>query len=112
MDYLGFGFGYQIAAFSIVSIILFYTIRPIVKKQFYKSGENVKTNVDALIGQVGVVDEKIDPEENSGRVNVGGDNWKAVSVDDVVIEKGQKVEVIKVEGIKIHVAPYKTKQEN
>jgi membrane protein implicated in regulation of membrane protease activity len=109
MDYLGFGFGFQIAAFSVVSIILFYTIRPIVKKHLYKGGENVKTNVDALTGLVGIVDEKIDPVENTGRVVVGGDNWKAVSVGDVVIEKDQKVKVIKVEGIKVHVTPYITK---
>ncbi len=112
MDYLGLGFAYQILAFSIVSIALFYTIRPFVKKHLYKSGEQVKTNVDALVGQIGIVDEKIDPIEHTGRVDVGGDNWKALSIDDSVIDKGRKVEVKKVEGIKVFVAPYKTKQEN
>jgi len=112
MDYLGLGTGYQIAAFSIVSIALFYMIRPLVKKHLYKDGENEKTNVDVLVGLVGIVDEKIDPVEHTGRVNVGGDNWMAVSVDDSAIEKGKKVEVKKVEGIKVFVAPYKTKQEN
>lgn len=109
MDYLGFGFGYQVTAFFLVSIILYYTIKPIVKKNLSKSAEEAKPNVDYLIGLVGVVDEKIDPEENTGRVNVGEDNWKAISAGNFVIEEGQKVEVTKVEGIKVHVTPYISK---
>lgn len=111
MDYLNLGFGYQIIAFSIVTLFLFLTIRPLVVKNLYKTGENVKTNVDALIDQIGIVDEKIDPIENTGRVIVGGDNWKAISMDDVVIEKGEKVQVKKIEGVKIYVIPYKLKKE-
>lgn len=112
MDYLGFGFGYQIIAFSIVTLILFFTIRPLVVKHLYKTGEPIKTNVDALIDQIGIVDEKIDPKEHTGRVIVGGDNWKAISIDDVVIEKGEKVQVKKIDGIKLFVIPYKPTKEN
>jgi membrane protein implicated in regulation of membrane protease activity len=107
LDYLGFGFGYQISAFCVVSIVLFFTIRPIVKKHFYKNGENSKTNTDALIGLVVLVDEKIDPSDDSGRVKVGGDNWRAVSIDNIILDKGSKVEVKKVEGTKVFVTLYK-----
>jgi len=112
MDYLGFGVIYQIAAFSIVSFILFLTIRPIVKKHLYKRNDNTKTNVEALIGQIGLVDETIDPADESGRVRVGGDNWRAISLDNKIIEKGNKVEVQRVEGTKVFVTLHKTNQEN
>jgi len=65
-----------------------------------------------LIDQIGVVDEKIDPIEHTGRVIVGGDNWKALSLNDEVIEKGEKVQVKKIDGVKLYVIPYKSKKED
>ena len=112
MDYLHLGFEYQIIAFSVVSLVLFFTLRPIVVKHLYKTAEDIKTNVDALIDQIGVVDEKIDPIEHTGRVIVGGDNWKALSLNDEVIEKGEKVQVKKIDGVKLYVIPYKSKKED
>jgi len=94
----------QTVIFCAVSLGLFLTIRPIMKKHFYKADEHTKTNVDALIGLVGLVDETIDPNGDSGRVRVGGDDWRAVSFDNVLIEKGKKVEVKKVEGTKVFVS--------
>jgi len=112
MDYLNLGFGYQIIAFSVVSLILFFTLRPFVVKHLYKTGENLKTNVDALIDQIGIVEEKIDPVENTGRVIVRGDNWKAISLNDEIIEKGERVQVKKIDGVKLYVIPYKSKKED
>ena len=103
-SYLGFGYIVQIIIFCAVSLGLFFTIRPFVKKHLYKTGEKVKTNVDALIGLVGMVDETIDPTNDSGRVKVGGDDWRAISIDNIVIEKGKKVVVKKVQGTKVFVS--------
>jgi membrane protein implicated in regulation of membrane protease activity len=103
-NYFGFGYIVQTIIFCIVSLVLFLTIRPIMKKHFYKTGETTKTNTDALIGLVGLVDETIDPDSDSGRVKVGGDDWRAISLDNVLIEKGKKVVVKKVEGAKIFVS--------
>ena len=103
-SYLEFGYIVQTVIFCVVSVVLFLAIRPLVKKHLYKTGENIKTNVDALIGLVGLVDETIDPNTDSGRVRVGGDDWRALSFDDVLIEKGKKVVVKKVEGTKIFVS--------
>ena len=104
LSYLGLGYIAQTVIFCIVSLGLFWTIRPLIKKHLYKTGESIKTNVDALIGLVGFVDETIDPATDSGRVKVGGDDWRAVSLDDVLIEKGKKVVVKKVEGTKVFVS--------
>lgn len=103
-SYFGFGYIVQTIVFCIVSLGLFLTIRPIVRKHLYNTGDTAKTNVDALIGLVGLVDETIDPDGDSGRVKVGGDDWRAVSLDDVLIEKGKKVVVKKVEGTKVFVS--------
>jgi membrane protein implicated in regulation of membrane protease activity len=103
-SYLGFGYIVQIIIFCAVSLGLFFTIRPFVKKHLYKTSESIKTNTDALIGLVGLVDETIDPATDSGRVIVGGDNWRAISFNNVLIEKGKKVVVKKVERTKVFVS--------
>ena len=61
--------------------------------------KDVKTNADAIIGRKGVVSERVDSEHHTGRVAIDGDDWKAVSVDGSVIEKGQSVEIIKLDSI-------------
>ena len=42
---------------------------------------------------------------NSGRVVVGGEDWKGASLDEAVIAQGEKVTVVKVEGTKVLVKP-------
>jgi membrane protein implicated in regulation of membrane protease activity len=59
--------------------------------------------VEALIGKTGRVTEAINEDLNSGRVVVGGDDWRAVTQDGSVIEKNSKVEVVRVEGSKVYV---------
>jgi membrane protein implicated in regulation of membrane protease activity len=45
------------------------------------------------------VSERVYSEHHTGRVAIDGDDWKAVSVDGSVIEKGQSVEIIKLDSI-------------
>jgi membrane protein implicated in regulation of membrane protease activity len=45
-----------------------------------------------------------DPETiGSGRVLVGGDDWKAIAEDGAGIDRGEAVEVIRIEGNKVFV---------
>ncbi|UKI45225.1 MAG: NfeD family protein [Porphyromonadaceae bacterium] len=53
----------------------------------------MSTNIDALIGREGRVEEAIAPGE-SGYVAVDGDVWKAVSRETDVIEVGEKVKIV------------------
>lgn len=55
--------------------------------------QNISTNIDALIGREGKVEEAIAPGE-SGYVAVDGDVWKAVSRETDVIEVGEKVKIV------------------
>jgi membrane protein implicated in regulation of membrane protease activity len=73
-------------------------------ERLHKGGENRVSNIDALIGRVGVVIESIEPD-GSGYVKIDGDEWKAVSNVTEPISKGQKVEVIGQESIIVTVKP-------
>ncbi len=89
----------QLLFFSIATLASFVGVRPLMKKYFYKRSEHVRTNVDSLIGRTARVSERIDPASGGGRAVVDGDDWKAVSVDNAAIEKGEQVEIIKVDSI-------------
>ena len=84
---------WQFFAFAVVSALALWFVRPMVMKLFYGKKEEV-TNVDAILGRQGRVSEKIDPSTGRGRVALDGDDWKAVSSDGSVIEKGENVEII------------------
>lgn len=98
---LNFNFQIQVLAFSITTLIVFFGIRPFILKYLFKASATIETNVDALIGKTGRVAVKIDPESNSGRVIVEGDDWRALSVDDDIIDAGKKVIILKVTGTKL-----------
>lgn len=96
---LGLGFTWQIIIFAVVSMLTFVFLRPVVIRFLEKRTKDVKTNADALIGRKGVVSERIDSEKHTGRVAIDGDDWKAVSADGSVIEKGNLVEIVKMDSI-------------
>lgn len=96
----------QIFVFLIASAVLVYFTRPIAKK-YLKIGAT-KTNVDSIVGMIGIVTKKIEGF-NTGQVKVAGQIWTAKSQDNKEIHEGSQVEVIKVEGVKLIV---KIKKEN
>jgi membrane protein implicated in regulation of membrane protease activity len=107
-SYIGFGCTIQILIFLIASVTLFFCIRPIFKKYLTKYSDKVKTNIDALVGKIGMVSERIDPASGKGRVIVGGEDWKGISLTDELIEVGQKVIVVRVDGSKLVIQQYPT----
>lgn len=102
---LHLGINLQIGAFIVGALAAFFGIRPFFTRYCYRASPGVKTNADALAGKTGRVTEVIDEQINSGRVFVGGDDWKAISLDGSIIEKNSKVEVVRVEGAKVYVKP-------
>ena len=85
---------WQLLTFAVVSLLAFFFLRPVFIKFLDKKTKDVKTNADALIGRVGIVSEIIDTDKNTGRVAIDGDDWKAVSADGSVINKGEKVKIV------------------
>lgn len=96
---LGVGITWQIVIFAVISLLTFIFLRPVVMRFLEKKSKDVKTNADAIIGRQGVVSERIDPEQHTGRVAIDGDDWKAVSENGEVIEKGANVEIVKLDSI-------------
>lgn len=96
---LGVGLTRQILIFVVVSLLTFIFLRPVALRFLNKKSKDVKTNADALVGRKAVVSERIDASQQSGRVAVDGDDWKAVSEDGSVIEKGTLVEIVKLDSI-------------
>lgn len=98
VEYIGFEMVWQIITFVGVSVLTFLLIRPHLS-EFIKSPK-VKTNTDSLIGKVGEVIEDIDPL-NVGKVKVNAQVWTAKSLEEGEIKKGSKVEILKIEGVKL-----------
>lgn len=94
---------WQIIVFAVFTFLAFVLVRPAVQKYLYRSASRQKTNADALVGKRGRVTSDISPLTGYGRVAIDGDDWKAVSVDGTLIEKGRAVEVVSVDSIIITV---------
>ncbi len=95
---LGFGIVVQIVVFLVVAFVLLFYTRPIAKKVF-KVGQN-KTNIDALIGKTGFVTMAIEAQ-SLGQVKLGGQVWSAKAQGHEVIDVGEEVEVLAIEGVKL-----------
>lgn len=96
---LGGNLTWQIVIFAVVSLLTFIFLRPVVMRFLEKKSKDVKTNAEAIVGRKGIVSERIDATQHTGRVAIDGDDWKAVSEDGSVIEKGQTVEIVKLDSI-------------
>lgn len=59
--------------------------------------KELHTNIDALIGQHGIVIEKI-PQRSPGYVKVNGEKWLARSCDGSCIDVGTAIEIVDTRG--------------
>ena len=103
MALLGGGIWLQALTFLVVSAAALTTLRPLVRK--YLTPTLTATNVDSVIGSVGIVISPIDNIAASGQVKLNGMDWTARSSSGEPIEAGIKVRVDKIEGVKVFVSP-------
>lgn len=96
---LGANLTWQIIIFAVASMLIFIFLRPFMMKFLDRKSKDVKTNADALVGRKAVVSERIDAAQHTGRIAVDGDDWKAVTADGSIIEKGVEVEIVKLDSI-------------
>jgi membrane protein implicated in regulation of membrane protease activity len=91
----------QIVVFFVVSLAMFILSKTLLKK-FFVTKKREKTNLELIIGETGIVMEDIDNVTAKGSVKVNFQLWTARSKrDDDVIEAGDKVKIIAVEGVKL-----------
>ena len=88
----------QIITFTIASLLSILLIRPSMMKYLHRKDNQRPSNIDAIIGRIGEVTQRIDAN-GYGRVKLDGDDWKACSEDGNTIEKGEKVTIIAHESI-------------
>ncbi|HEV8150310.1 MAG TPA: NfeD family protein [Gemmatimonadales bacterium] len=89
----------QTIVFAAGSLLGLIGLRPALTRRFLHSGgRELRSGVDALRGKSGYVTERIEPGSRPGRVNVEGEDWRGVSLDDSVLEPGTRVMVIQVDG--------------
>ena len=93
----------QTVVFAISSIALIFLTKPLISK--YISKEIVPTNTDSLIGKKGIIIKEIGT--NVGQVKVSGEVWTAISDNDIAIDKGTEVEILRIDGVKLVVSPCK-----
>ncbi|MBL0126959.1 MAG: NfeD family protein [Flavobacteriales bacterium] len=101
---LGGSANIQLITCAIVSLIAFFTMRPILMKRMWKE-TGVRTNIDALAGAKGRVTQDFEPGLRLGRVSAGGDDWRAECMTDRALHVGDLIEVVRVESNTLIVKP-------
>lgn len=94
---------FQMAVFLVVSVVMLTALRPLARK--YLTPKLTSTNVDSVIGSVGIVTETIDNISASGQVKLNAMVWTARSTSGDPIHPGTQVKVDRIEGVKVFVSP-------
>lgn len=100
----GFGMGFQLFMFIVVSVLLLSVTRPILKK--FTANNIQPTNTELDIGKTATVIEEINNVSCTGRARLNGVDWNAVSSDDTVIKAGSVVKINDIKGTKLYVSLY------
>ena len=99
----------QLVVFAAVSAVALAATRPLVAR-FGKS-RHVPTNLDRVIGKTAQVSEDIDNAAATGAVYVDGKTWTARSACGEAIPAGSRVEIQRMEGVKLFVKKSEEKAE-
>ena len=89
----------QAIVFVVVSILILLFIRPFAVNYINKDSE--KTNVESMEGKVGEVTADINNVLATGNVKIDGMDWTARTDNGEIIEAGEYVKVLRVEGVKV-----------
>jgi membrane protein implicated in regulation of membrane protease activity len=93
----------QVGVFLAVSAIALTALRPLVRK--YLTPKLTATNVDSVVGSVGIVTIPIDNIAAAGQVKLNGMEWSARSTSGEPIPAGIRIRVDRIEGVKVFVSP-------
>ena len=97
--FLGAGISVQLIAFAVISVVFLIFTAPVARKHFM--GQPEKTNVESLVGMIGVVTDTIDNLKSEGTVSLNGLEWSARSENGENIEKDCRVSVVSISGVKL-----------
>jgi len=103
MALLGGSVWMQALTFLVVSAAALTALRPLVRK--YLTPRLTPTNVDSVIGAIGIVTAAIDNIGAAGQVKLNGMEWSARSTSGDPIPEGTRIKVDRIEGVKVFVSP-------
>lgn len=88
----------QITIFALISI----TLLVVFTKYFVDKDKNFEynTNLQGITQKRGIVKQEILPYR-TGIVTLGGEDWTAISEDNIKIEKETVISVVRIEGVKL-----------
>lgn len=89
----------QIVTYIVLGVVALLLSKTVFKDKL-SAKEKVPTNADRIIGQSAVVIAEIDNDAASGEVSVAGQHWTARSDNGERIGAGEKVTVLRIEGVK------------
>ncbi|WP_181781315.1 NfeD family protein [Pseudonocardia pini] len=83
--------------FAVASVLLLLGVRPALKRRAQKSIEGYQQHSEKIVGSSAVVSRRVDG--HGGRVRIGPDEWSARAfLDEQVMEPGERVTVMRIEG--------------
>ncbi len=92
----------QIVLFLLVSLLTLIFTRPVAERYF--NAQREQTNVNGMIGREAKVTVEIDNFNQTGTILISGVEWTARSLEDRdIIPPGSRVEICRVEGVKVFV---------
>ena len=100
---LGAALWLQVLLFLAVSTLALLALRPLCRK--YLRPRLTATNVDSVIGSIGLVTAPIDNLSAVGQVKLGAMEWSARSSSGDPLPAGTRIRVDRIEGVKVFVSP-------
>ena len=92
----GLGTALQFVMFAVAAVASLAVIRPVARRHLVLPA-GLRTGTAALVGTRAVVVQRVDA--HGGQVKIGGEVWSARAYDeDAVLEPGERVHVMEIEG--------------
>lgn len=95
----------QVVVFAVVSVLLLLAVRPFLRRSLARSGPNITTNAQALVGRDAIAIAAVD--RTDGRVRLGSEVWSARLAESETspVVAGTKLRVLRIDGAYAIVAP-------
>ncbi len=87
----------QWVLFATLGIVSLFALRGTLQRKITPK-EQDNTHVDSLLGEIATVLEDL-PSQAAGKVELHGSTWTACNAGDTLLSKGQRTQVIRVDGL-------------
>lgn len=94
---IGGGLAAQVAVFAVVTVAVFWLLRPIARRHLRQTSET-KTGTAALVGRTAVVTAALEGPEMTGQVRLDGETWTARGAGLEAVPVGTTVTVLEIQG--------------